>query len=142
MKKLAIGCGVLLLVGFVGAAGVSYYLYHKVASAFEGFAELGTLPEVERSVRKQGPYTPPASGAPSRTQVERLLEVQQAVRTRLGTRAEEIERRYHKLLAKDTATVVDAPEIISAYRDLAAAYMDAKRAQVDALNHAGLSLEE
>ena len=37
---------------------------------------------------------------------------------------------------------MDAPEIISAYRDLAAAYMDAKRAQVDALNRAGLSMEE
>jgi hypothetical protein len=37
---------------------------------------------------------------------------------------------------------VDAPEIISAYRDLAAAYMDAKRAQVEALNRAGLSMEE
>ena len=37
---------------------------------------------------------------------------------------------------------MDAPEIISAYRDLAAAYMDAKRAQVDALNRAGLSIEE
>ena len=48
----------------------------------------------------------------------------------------------HRLLAKDSATVADAPEIISAYRDLAAAYMDAKRAQVDALNRAGLSMEE
>jgi hypothetical protein len=34
------------------------------------------------------------------------------------------------------------PELISAYRDLAAAYVDAKRAQVDALNLAGLSLDE
>jgi hypothetical protein len=142
MKKLAIGCGVLLLVGLVGAAGASYYLYHKVSSAVAGFAELGSLPEIERSVRKQGPYTPPASGEPSPAQVERLLAVQQAVRTRLGVRADQIEHRYQKLLAKDSATVVDAPELISAYRDLAAAYMDAKRAQVDALNRAGLSLEE
>jgi len=142
MKKLAIGCAVLVGIGFVGAAGVSYFAYHKVTSAFAGFAELGTLPEIERSIRKQGPYTPPPSGEPSNGQVQRLLEVQQVIRTRLGARAEEIERRYRTLLAKDSATVVDAPEIISAYRDLAGAYMDAKRAQVDALNRAGISLEE
>jgi hypothetical protein len=142
MKKLAIGCAVLLLIGFVGAAGTSYFAYHKVTSAFRGFAELGTLSELERSVQKRGTYTPPASGEPSRGQIERLLVVQQAVRTRLGAKGQEIERRYHKLLAKDSATVVDVPEIISAYRDLAGAYVEAKRAQVDALNRAGFSLEE
>jgi hypothetical protein len=142
MKKLAIGCAVLLAIGFLGAVGASYFAYHKVTSAFAGFAELGTLPEIERSVRKQGPYTAPPGGEPSPGQIDRLLGVQQAVRARLGARAEEIERRYRKLLAKDSATVVDAPEIISAYRDLAGAYMDAKRAQVEALNSAGFSLEE
>ena len=142
MKKLAIGCAVLLALGVVGAGGASYVAYRKVSSAFAGFAELGSLPELERSIRNQRPFAPPADGEPSRTQIERLLDVQEAVRARLGARADEIERRYERLLAKDSATVVDAPEIISAYRDLAAAYMDAKRAQVDALNRAGLSMEE
>jgi hypothetical protein len=142
MKKLAIGCAVLLLLAGIGAAGASYVAYRRVTSAFAGFAELGSLPELERSVRKQGPYTPPASGEPSRVQIGHLLEVQQAIRTRLGARADEIEHRYRRLLAKDSATLVDAPELISAYRDLAAAYVDGKRAQVNALNRAGLSLEE
>ena len=141
MSKFAKGCAAVLGVGIVIATGASYYVYHKVNSAVVGFAQLGSLPELDRSVRVKGHYTP-ASDEPSRAQLGRLLQVQQAVRTRLGARAEEMERRYHRLLAKDTATVVDAPEIISAYRDLAAAYMDAKRAQVDALNKAGFSLEE
>ena len=113
-----------------------------MSSTFSGFAELGALPELERSVRIQRPFDPPASGVTSRDQVERLLEIQQAVRTRLGERADQIEHRYRRLLAKDSATVVDLPELISAYRDLAAAYVDAKRAQVEALNQADLSLEE
>lgn len=142
MKKLAIGCVVLLAFGVAGAAGASYFAYRKVTSAYAGFAELGSLPEIERSIRNQRPFTPPASDEPDRVQLERLLEVQQAVRSRLGARAEEIERRYQRLLAKDSATVVDLPELVSAYRDLAGAYVDAKRAQVDALNRAGLSLEE
>jgi len=138
MKKLAIGCAVVLGLG----AAASWYAYHKVSSAFAGFAQLGTLPDLERSIRKHGPYTPPASGEPSPEQIDRLLQVQQAVRDRLGTRAQEMEYRYRKLLAKKEATAVDAPELISAYRDLAVAYMDGKRAQVDALNRAGVSLDE
>ncbi len=142
MKKLAIGCGVLLLLGMVGAGGASYYAYHKVSSAFAGFAELGSLPHLERSVKNQRPFTPPAAGEPSQAQIDRLLEIQGNVRARLGARADEIEHRYRRLLAKDSVTAVDVPELVSAYRDLAAAYMDGKRAQVEALNRAGLSLDE
>jgi len=142
MKKLAIGCVVLLALGVVGAGGASYFAYRKVSSAFAGFAELGSLPELERSVRNQRPFAPPPSGEPSQAQVARLLEIQGAIRTRLGAKADEIEHRYRRLLAKDKATAVDLPELVSAYRDLAGGYMDAKRAQVDALNRAGLSLAE
>jgi hypothetical protein len=142
MNKFAKGCAIVFGVGIAGATAASYYAYHKVNSAFTGFAQLGTLPDVERSVKNQAPYTPPASGEPSAAQVDRLLQVQQAVRAKLGAKAQDMERRYHDLLQKDSATVVDAPELISAYRDLALAYMDAKRAQVEALNQAGLSMQE
>ena len=142
MKKLAVGCVVLLALGVIGAGGASYFAYRKVSSTFAGFAELGTVPELERSVRNQRPFTPPPGGEPTQAQIAHLLEIQEAVRSRLGARADEIEHRYRRLLAKDSVTVVDAPELISAYRDLAGAYVDGKRAQVDALNHAGLSLEE
>lgn len=142
MKKLAIGCGVLLLLGMVGAGGASYYAYHRVSSAFTGFAELGSLPHIEGSVKNQRPFEPPPAGEPSQAQIERLLEIQGNVRARLGARADEIEHRYRRLLAKDSVTAVDVPELVSAYRDLAGAYVDGKRAQVDALNRAGLSLEE
>ena len=83
MKKLAIGCAVLLALGVVGAGGASYVAYHKVSSAITGFAELGSLPELERSIRNQRPFAPPADGAPSRAQIERLVDVQGAIRTRL-----------------------------------------------------------
>ena len=142
MKKLAIGCVVLLALGVVGAGGASYFAYRKVSSTFAGFAELGSLPDLERSVRNQRPLAPPASSEPSEAQLARLLEVQGAVRTRLGARADEMEHRYRRLLAKDQATAVDLPELLSAYRDLAGAYLDGKRAQVEALNRSGLSLQE
>lgn len=149
MNKFAIGCVGLLGVGVVGAAGASYYAYHKVTSAVAPLAELGSLPEIEGSVRKQGPYTPPASGDPSPAQVKRLLEVQHAVRARLGSRADELYRRYRPYFEPvDGATAQVGGAVDSAVLglrmslDLAGIYMDGKRAQVEALNRAGLSLEE
>jgi len=85
MNKFAKGCAAVLGVGIVIATGASYYVYHKVNSAVVGFAQLGSLPELDRSVRVKGHYTP-ASDEPSRAQLDRLLQVQQAVRTRLGAR--------------------------------------------------------
>ena len=149
MSKLAIGCVGLLAVGVAGAAGASYFAYHKVTSAVAPVAELGSLGEIERSVRKQGPYTPPASGEPSRAQVERLLEVQRAVRGRLGSRADEFYRRYRRYFEPvNGATAQLGGAVDSAMLglrmslDLAGIFVDGRRAQVDALNRAGMSLEE
>jgi hypothetical protein len=149
MKKLAIGCAVLLALGVVGAAGASYFAYHKVTSAVAPLSELGSLAGIERSIRKQDPYTPPASGDPSPAQVERLLEVQRAVRARLGARADEFYHRYRRYFEPlDGATVPLGGPVDSALvglrmsLDLAGLYVDGKRAQVDALNRADLSLEE
>src|SRR5688500_4025613 len=136
MKKVAVGCVVLLVLGVVGIAAVPYLITRTVTAAAEGLiAELSSLPELERAVRKQGPYTPPPSGEPSRAQVNRLVEVQQAVRIWLGPRAAELERRYHRLRTKNNRDLSD-------YREYAATYLDAKRAQVDALNRVGCSLDE
>jgi hypothetical protein len=139
----------LLGVGVVGAAGASFYAYHKVSSAVAPLAELGSLAEIEGSVRRQGPYTPPVSGEPSTKQVERLLSVQQAVRARLGTRADELYHRYRRYFEPvDGATVPVGGAVDSAvlgFRmslDLAGMYVEGKRAQVEALNRAGWSLDE
>jgi len=40
MKKLAIGCVVLAMLGMVGAGGASYVAYRKVSSANPAKAEL------------------------------------------------------------------------------------------------------
>ena len=140
MKKLAIGCAVLVLVCLVAGAVGSYFVYHKVRSTIAGFAELRKVPELDRSVRNHSPYVPPRTGEMSPSQLQRYLTVAQTVRTRLGAQATEFERTYHRLLAKKEATAVDMPELAAAYRDLAGVYMDGKRAQVDALNKAGFSL--
>jgi hypothetical protein len=142
VKKVLIGCAILALVLVVGGAVGSYVVYHKVSSTFKGFAELGSVPALERSVRNRAPYVPPPSGEVSQAQLQRFLRVQQTVRARLGARGAEFERKYRTLLDKKEATAVDLPELVSAYRDLATGYVDGKRTQVEALNDAGFSLEE
>jgi hypothetical protein len=117
-------------------------VYRKVSSTVSGFAELATIPELERSVKNRTPFQAPASGEVKSAQLDRYMSVQQKVRSRLGTRVAEFEQKYRTLLAKDSATVTDAPALISAYRDLATTYVEAKRVQVDALNEARLSLDE
>jgi hypothetical protein len=142
MKKLAIGCGTVVLVLGVLVVGVGYYGVMKVRSTLTQFAELGRLPEIEREVRVKGPFTPPPSGELTASQVDRLMRVQQRVRESLGENAARFERTYKSLADKKEATAADLPALLSAYRDLAAMWLDAKRTQVAALNEVGLSLDE
>ena len=142
MKKLAIGCGLVLVLTGVAAAGVAYYLYRQVSSTIAQFSGFTDLPELEAGVRNRAPYTPPASEEISESQIERLAQVQAAVRQRLGQKFAQFEAKYKALLEKQDATIVDAPAVMAAYGDLAATWMEAKRGQIEALNAAGLSLEE
>ena len=149
MSKLAIGCVGLLAVGVVGGAGASYYAYHRVTSAIAPVAELASLGDIERSVRNHDEYTPPASGQPSRAQVDGLLSVQQAVRARLGNRADDFYQRYRRYFepVNGVKTQLGGPadSAMVGFRmslDLAGIFVDGKRAQVDALNRLGMSLDE
>ena len=142
MKTLAIGCGILVLVLCVLAAGVSYYTYLKVRGTVTQFAELSKLPEIEREVRVKAPFTPPASGELTASQLDRLMQVQKRVHDRLGENVAAFERTYKSLAQKKEPTAADLPALVSAYRDLAAMWLDAKRTQVASLNDAGLSLDE
>lgn len=142
MKKLAIGCGIVLLLAGIAVAGVAYYAYRKVASTVAQFAELGEVPDLERSVRNRAPFVAPASEELTDSQIEKLLEIQSAVRRRLGERMTAFEAKYRTLAQKENASLRDAPALLSAYSDLAASWLEAKRTQIEALNAAGLSLEE
>jgi hypothetical protein len=142
MKKLAIGCGLAVLVTGIAAAGVAYYVYHQVSSTVAQFAELGKISDLEREVRNRVSFTPPSTEELSEAQLEKLVQVQTHVRQKLGEHIKAFEAKYRTLAEKKDATLADAPALLSAYRDLAATWMDAKRSQVEALNNANLSIEE
>ncbi len=142
MKKLAIGCGLALFVTGAVAAGVAYYVYREVSSTVSQFAELAQIPDLERDIRNRSAFVPPASEELSDSQIEKLLQVQAEIRRRLGERMAAFESKYKVLAEKKEATLTDAPALLRAYSDLAATWIDAKRGQIEALNTAGLSLDE
>ena len=142
MKKLAIGCGVVALVLGIVVVGVGYYGYTKVKGTVAEFAELSKVPDIEREVRIKTAFNAPATGELTSSQVDRFMQVQTRVREKLGANFAMFERTYKTLAEKKEATAADLPALLSAYRDLAAMYLDAKRTQVEALNAAGLSMDE
>jgi hypothetical protein len=142
MKKLAIGCGLVLLVLGVAAAGVAYYAYRQVSTTLAQFQEFSEVPDLERDVRNQDAFVPPASAELTDIQIDKLVKVQAEVRRRLGERMAAFEAKYKTLTEKKEASIADAAAILSAYGDLASTWVDAKRGQIEALNATGLSLEE
>lgn len=142
MKKVAIGCLVVFVVVGVALAGIGYYGYLKVKDTVSQLAELQKVPEIERGIRVKTPFTVPASRELTPTQVDRFMTVTTKVRERLGQDMVAFERNYKTLAAKKDFTAADMPALLSAYRDMATGWLNAKRAQVDALNEVGLSLEE
>lgn len=141
-NKAAVGCLVVVVVLGVGVTAGGYAVYRKVRAGVGRLAELSTMGKLEQSVRNRSAWEPPASGELSRAQVDRLLRVQTTVRARLGDRVTALERKYRTYLDKKEATAADFPAAVSAWGDLATAFVDGKRAQVDALNDADFSLAE
>ena len=145
MKKIAIGCGVIALLLLIGAAVATYFIVNKVQSTVAEFSALGEIPDIERGVRNKAVFSPPPSAELTEAQMTRFVQVQQQVRSLIGSRFAEFETEYKELserMNKNQGTVLDAPAVIGAYKDLAQTFVAAKRAQVEALNDAGLSLDE
>lgn len=143
MKKLAIGCLIVLVLGGVAAAGVAYYAYRRVTQTAAKFAELGNVAEIEKGLRVRGDFVAPTSEELTKGQLDKLIQVQTTIRQHLGERFKDFEQKYKVFAEKDAPTSVsDFAAVVSAYGDLVSLWMDAKRTQVAALNDAGLSLDE
>ena len=143
MKKLAIGCGTVVLVLGVLVVGVGYYGFLKLRSTVTQFAELGRVPEIER----EGPsYTyetlelladqrgdselvfvmgaDAAVGLESWREPERVVELARiAVARRAGVSDSEVAAVMRSLGAAERATMLEMPQFgvsSSAVRERAA----------------------
>lgn len=140
MKKIAIGCVIVLAIAVVGLGVAGFYAYRWAQPMIQSTGDyLDRAREMARlgdRVQNKSDYAAPASGELSPTQVDRFLAVQTRVRDELGARWKEIETKAAEIQAKtkDGQRELTFAEFTSVLSDLAGIYTDARRVQVDALN--------
>ena len=146
MKKLLVGCLVILVLGAVLLTVGSYFLYRAASPLIQDARDyvqgMSELSELDRQIANRSSYAPPASGELTDDQVERFVRVQEHVRSQLGQRMKEIEQRYEHLRSNSGVNQVPLSELISSLRDMTGVYVDARRYQVEALNRERFSQDE
>jgi hypothetical protein len=140
MKKLLLGCAVVSVVLVVGGGALAYFFVYRPATEyFASFAQLSEVPKLNERIRNKAVFTPPANGELTPEMVDRFRKAQTALRERMGDRVREMEAKYKGF---DKSHQPSMSEMLSALKDLGGLLVDAKRAQVEALNSTGFSLEE
>jgi len=152
MKKLFAGCLVVgALLGVAVAAG-AYFLWRAarpvVDSAMEmadGVSRLSEVVAFEDRLANTAPYAGPESGEFTAEQLDRFLRVQAYVKATLGTRTDAFKEKYKELATSrpdGTEVPPSLSQLLAGLSDLSQIYVDARRAQVDALNEQKFSREE
>ena len=144
MKKLVLGCLVVLLLLAVAGGVLGYYfLYQPARQYLAAFRQLDGLSDLDRQVKNTAPFTPPEAGELTEEMVKRFASVQDAMHTRLGAKMQQLQQQYEQMsrALKDSGPR-DARAVFTAIRDLAGVATEAKRIQVDALNQMGFSTAE
>jgi hypothetical protein len=144
MKGLGIGlliaAGVLLLV--IGTAGTVFYLkiYRPVGAPI---AALGIAKKVEDlRLQNRTEFLPPISGELTEAQTANFAAVEGRVQEQLATRNAVLAQTQADLERANEANVLSVPTTLLAFGDVQGFYVDAKKAQVDAMNRANFSKEE
>ena len=146
MNKFAIGCLITLAVLVVGGGTAGYFLVIKPAGEFFGgvmeFAkEMETL---NQQVDEKGTFTPPENATLGSEQLDRFLAAQGSMKARLSEQLAELDAKYKELNAamESEGRDMNLSEIASAYQDMGRLIIEAKQAQVAALNQQDFSLSE
>jgi hypothetical protein len=151
MKKLLVGC--LVGVVLMGVAGVvaAVYLWRAAAPMVRGATDLAArverlnaLQEIERGLEVTTPFNPPASGELTIAQVERFVQVQAAVKAALGSQFDALAAKYREMVPSGTTDppVPSPAQVLGALSEIPTIYLDASRAQVQAMNAAKFSRAE
>ena len=120
MKKGLIGCLVIVVVLAIGGAVSAYYFLWRPAKAFVvEFAKLQEIPKLNQQVKKTATFTPPTGNELTNDGVERFVQTQKAIQTKLGQKVDELGTKYHNLTQGRSDYKPSLPELINAYKDLA-----------------------
>ncbi len=144
MKKVAIGCGVVLLLGMIGVSVAFYFVYIKAREYTQSLRQFAEIAELDKSVANRASFHAPANGELTEDAVRRFVAVQESMSAKLGPRIQELTERSNQLQRRQESEHRDATpvEVISVVKDLMGLILQAKNAQVEALNASHFSLEE
>ena len=144
MKKLAIGCGIMAMLLTLAIGLGSCFLFSKAKQFVGGYAQLAEIPALNEPIHNRSAFAPPEDGRMQARQIERYMAVQRGMHDRLGERFKQLNEKYGQLSRdlEQKGREANLGESLGAMNDLLAVLMEAKRAQVDALNASGLSYDE
>lgn len=146
MGKFLAGCLVVLVLVVVAGAGVGYFMFLKPGMDFAGdVVKFGQeFQEINQRLEDRSDFNPPSDGRLDEERFQRFLAAQRQMRQRLAARLGELEEKYETIQAELDAADAEPSirQMAGAYRDLGDLLLEAKRAQVDAINEQGFSLEE
>lgn len=162
MKKVLIGCGVVLLVLAIAAGWAFWQFVWKPGSQLVGDgvatvtetvkrvqglgATTTRLQELERSVRNQTEYAPPADGLIQPDQLARWLTVELTAREAIAADLRRLEEEAKQQVTAPEGTVAGNAErtraALATLGKLGEVAVRGKEAQVTALNAAEMSLAE
>lgn len=149
MKKFLGGCLIVFLLLAVVGGGAAWWFvlrpaWHAGSELIGTATQLADLAQLDKKVKNQSAFSPPADGRIPDQALERFIAVQQTLDQRVGEKLAALEARYAQIeaSAKAKGGSAGATELLGAYGDLLAVVREAKLSQVDAMNAQGFSVEE
>lgn len=140
MKKVLAGCLIVLVIALIGFGVAGYYAFRwaqpMIQSTGDYLERARQMARLGDRIHNRAPYVPPSSGELTPSQVDRFVAVQTRVREELGARWTEIETKSAQIREKtqNNQRELTFAEFTSVLSDISSIYMEARRAQVDALN--------
>jgi hypothetical protein len=139
MKKILTGCLIVAVIALIGFGVAGYYAYRiarpMIESAGDYVARAGEIARLGDRVTNKAPYVPPKTGELTASQVDRFVAVQARVRDELGDRWTEIEEKSAEVRKKTEGKAdLSFMEVREIFADVASLYVEARKAQVAALN--------
>jgi len=130
MKKLLVGCLIVVVIAIIGVGAAGYFAYRAVKPVIDNASNyMDKAREVTRlgeNITVKTPFEPPKNEELTQAQVERFIAVQTRVRSELSDKWTEIQQKSKELREKAEFTRV--------FSDIANIWVDARKSQVNALN--------
>jgi hypothetical protein len=135
---------VLFVVGGVGLYFAYERLFKPGLEIAGSVKELGRLHDIEKQVRNTGEFDPPAGGELTQAMVERFVRVQKRVEDRMGPKLDALKAKRDQIdrSMSGEKSGVSFRDVASGLKGLTVALLDAKAAQVEALNQERFSVKE